>query len=201
MSPHEIPPDDVETTALLLGRVRKGDMAARERMVRRYLPLLNRWAHGLLPDQARDIYDTGDLAQVTLVKAMGQLDHFEPRRRGAFLSYLRSTLMNQVRDLVRRARSRPGKGELSDDIPSGGRSFLDELAERDLMRVYETALGRLSDEEYKAVVLRIEHEFSYEDLAGALGKPTPNAARMTVTRGLLRLSRLMGEGPPPSRKR
>jgi RNA polymerase sigma-70 factor (ECF subfamily) len=180
---------------MLLGRVRQGDRAARERLVRRYLPLLNRWAHGLLPDQARDIYDTSDLAQVTLIKAMDQLDHFEPRRQGAFLSYLRSTLMNQVRDLVRRAKRRPGKGELTEDIPAGGRSFLDELTERDLMRVYEGALGRLTDEEYRAVVLRVEHEFSYQDLAGALGKPSANAARMTVTRGLLKLSRLMSEKP------
>ena len=190
-------PEDIETTAHLIGRVKRGDKAARDRFVRRYLPLLNRWAHGLLPRNARDIYDTNDLAQVTLMKAMEQLDNFEPERKGAFLSYLRTTLMNQVRDIARKKKRRPEQGELSDEIPVAGPSSLERLAEKDLMRVYELSLARLSEEEYNAIVLRIEHEYSYEQLAEALKKPSWNAARMTFTRALMKLSRRMKDFDRP----
>ena len=59
------------------------------------------------------------------------------------------------------------------------------------MRLYELALNRLNDEEYKAIVLRVEHEFTYEQLAEALEKPSWNAARMSVARAMLKLSKLM----------
>jgi DNA-directed RNA polymerase specialized sigma24 family protein len=39
---------------------------------------------------------------------------------------------------------------------------------------------------------RIEMELSYEELAEALGRPTPNAARSAVVRALLRLEEEMG---------
>ena len=43
----------LETTHQLVDRIREGDHAARERLIRRYLPLLTRWAHGRLPGSAR----------------------------------------------------------------------------------------------------------------------------------------------------
>ncbi len=191
-------PEDIETTAHLLGRVKRGDKGASDRFVRRYLPLLNRWAHGLLPQNVRDIYDTNDLAQVTLIKAMEQLDNFEPQRKGAFLSYLRTTLMNQVRDIARKKKRRPGRDELSDEIPIDEPSSLERLERGDLMRLYEASLARLSEEEYNAVVLRIEHEYTYEQLAEALKKPSWNAARMTFTRAVMKLSRRMKDFDRPA---
>src|SRR5207249_7571997 len=43
----------LESTATLLARVRKGDVAARDRILARYRPALHRWAHGRLPSRAR----------------------------------------------------------------------------------------------------------------------------------------------------
>jgi len=52
--------------------------------------------------------------------------------------------------------------------------------------------------------MRLEAGASYEDIATALGCPTPNAARVTVGRALHRLAEHMATpaaGPPmPSRR-
>jgi DNA-directed RNA polymerase specialized sigma24 family protein len=64
---------------------------------------------------------------------------------------------------------------------------------RDDTQRYEVALQRLKDEEREAVVARIEMRCSYAEIADLLGKPTPNAARMTVVRAMERLVRAMSE--------
>ena len=113
---------DVESTADLLARVRGGNDLARERLVQRYLPMLRTWAAGRLPGWARDLSDTDDLVQNTLIRALSKVKEFEPRREGAFLSYLRSILLNQIRDQIRHVKRRPGvegmNAEAADERPS-----------------------------------------------------------------------------------
>src|SRR5690606_6265763 len=89
-----------QSTATLLARVRAGDAAAREQLCAQYLPLLMRWAHGRLPAAARDLAETADLVQMTLIKALGRIDEFESRHEGAFLAYLRSALLNALRNEI-----------------------------------------------------------------------------------------------------
>jgi len=48
-------PRPLDSTAVLLERLRDGDSAARERLFARVLPLLTRWAHARLPARARDL--------------------------------------------------------------------------------------------------------------------------------------------------
>lgn len=105
-------PAALESTATLLARVREGDAGARDRLCGQYLPILMRWAHGRLPPVARDLAETADLVQVTLVKALNAVDRFQPRHEGAFLAYLRTALLNVVRSgsnaaCAEAARSRP----------------------------------------------------------------------------------------------
>ena len=189
------PPDDpggVETTAVLLGRLRAGDREARERLFARSLPLLQRWAHRRLPQRARDIADTDDLVQVALLKAFHRIGEFEARREGAFLAYLRTILLNAVRDELRRATRRPEVTEFDDTmIRDGGPSILDELIGRDKMRHYEQALERLTEEQREAVILRVEFGMSHREIAEAMGKSNADAARMTVARALVHLSRAL----------
>ena len=59
---------------------------------------------------------------------------------------------------------------------------------------YEAALARLRPEDRAAVVARIEMTGTYQDVAVALGKPSPDAARMAVSRALLRLAEEMSHG-------
>ena len=194
------PAPDPESTASLLARIQSGDDAARERLIRRYLPILTRWAHGRLPPQARGLVDTNDLVQVTLLKALERVKDFEYRREGAFLAYLRRILQNGIVDQLRAVERRPKHEEPHEGIVDEGRSPLEEAVGREILDAYERGLSLLSDREAEAVVLRLELGFSHTEVAEAIGSPSPDAARMLVTRALLQLAEVMdahGQGRGP----
>ncbi len=182
----------LSTTADLLSRARTGDATARDRLVRRFLPALSRWAHGRLPRGARDLTDTDDLVQVALLKALDHLEGFDPRHPGAFLGYLRSIVLNRIRDEARRVRRSPGRAEVPESMAHPSASPLEEAIGRETLARYERALGALTEDQREAVMLRIELGFTYAEIAEAIGSPSANAARMLVARGLVRLGDLLG---------
>ena len=137
--------------------------------------------------------DTHDLVQVTLLKALEKVKDFEHRREGAFLAYLRRALQNGVIDQVRMAERRPGHEELQEGLVDGARSPLEETVGKETLDAYERGLSRLSDREAEAVVLRLELGFTHAEVAEAIGSSSPDAARMLVTRALLRLAEVMDE--------
>lgn len=184
---------DPESTASLILRIRRGDETAEERLMRRFLPRLQSWAHGRLPSPARHLADTDDLVQNTFIKTLKRVKGFEPRHRGAFFAYLRRALQNQIRDQLRSARHRPGR-QLLREPAAADPSPLEEAIGNDRLRAYEAALDRLEEAQKEAVVLRVELGLGYKEIADVIGSPTPNAARMVVSRALVRLSELMDVG-------
>ena len=190
------PESEIESTARLLDRVRDGDPTARNDLVARYLPMLRRWSHGRLPRAARDMTDTDDLVQVALMNALNKIEGFVPRREGAFLAYLRTTVLNSVRDELRRMARRPGRDSLDERMPSFGPSLVERAIGREMLEAYEAALSGLPEEHQEAVIMRVEFGYTYPEIADALGSPTANAARMTVSRALIRLAEEMDEHRP-----
>lgn len=186
------PPHPGET-AELLDLVREGDRTARERLVARYLPLLRRWAHGRLPVHARGAVDTDDLVQVSLLRALDHVESFEARREGAFLAYLRRILINAVRDELRGAARRREWGELPESLSDPTPSLVEQVVGRELVERYEAALAELSEEQQEAVILRVELGYTYREVAAAIGIPSANAARMRISRALVRLAEAMGD--------
>lgn len=184
-------PAELESTAALLARARDGDRTAREDLVQRYLATLLRWGHGRLPSHARDLSDTQDLVQVTLLKALGRLGSFEPRREGAFLAYLRTILLNEVRGEIRRVSRRPRREPLGDDLAGPGPSPAEQAIGSEALAAYERALDSLSAEEREGVILRLEMGYTHQQVAEALGKPSADAARMLVARAVVRLTEAM----------
>ncbi|MGE5235764.1 MAG: RNA polymerase sigma factor [Acidobacteriota bacterium] len=181
----------LESTASLLELVREGNIDARERLIARCLPLLRRWAHGRLPNMARGMVDTDDLVQVSLLRALNQVGRFEPRREGAFLAYLRRIILNAVRDEVRRAVRRPGGDEPPEDIVDRAPSLVEQAIGHEIVERYEAALATLAEIQQEAVILRVEFGFSYQEIADAIVSPSANAARMMVSRALVRLAEAM----------
>jgi DNA-directed RNA polymerase specialized sigma24 family protein len=55
-----------------------------------------------LPAAARGHLDTADLVQDAAMHAIAKLDTFEPRHVGAMQAYLRQSVINRIRDEVRR---------------------------------------------------------------------------------------------------
>ena len=180
-----------ESTILLLERFRGGDRAALDRLLQRYLPPLNRWASGRLPHGARDLADTGDLVQDTILSALRHLPHIEIRGEGALQAYLRRAVLNRIRDELRRHRRRGPKEPLHETLRDDHTSPLDEVIGRETVERYEDALARLSPGEREAIIARLELGQTYPEIAAAMGKPTPEAARMAVNRAVARLARLM----------
>ncbi len=183
---------DADSSFVLLQRARSGDEDALNRLIERYLPGLRRFATGRLPRDRYDLLDTDDLVQETLMRAVRHLESFEARREGALRAYLRQSLLNRIRDEARRARRRPAPTELPEDAPAAGASPLEEAIGHEAVERYEAALLKLREEDREAIVARIEMGCSYEALAEALEKPSADAARMAVSRALVRLAKEIG---------
>jgi RNA polymerase sigma-70 factor, ECF subfamily len=181
------------STADLLSRARAGDAEALNDLFRRHLPPLRRWARGRLPRWTRDLRDTEDLVQETLAHTLRRIDQFEPRHEGALQAYLRQAVVNRVRDEVRRLNRHPAAAGLedSDHFADPSASPLEEAIGKEALERYEAAMQRLKPEEREIVLARVEMQQSYQQIAAAHGKSSPDAARMAVTRALVRLAEEM----------
>jgi RNA polymerase sigma factor (sigma-70 family) len=188
-------PDGIDATSTieLLAQARSGQSGATDAIFRRYLPRITRWARGRLPRYARDLLDTDDLVQDTVFQTLKRLPSFEPQHEGALQAYLRQAVVNRIRDEVRRAGRHPGKEGIEDEgHVDEAASPLDEAIGREAVARYEVALERLKPEERQAVILRVELQLPYAQIALEMHKPTADAARMAVARALVRLAEEMG---------
>jgi RNA polymerase sigma-70 factor (ECF subfamily) len=190
-----VPMDEaVESTFDLVERAKAGDSAALDRLITRCLPPLRRWARGRLPRWSRDLMDTDDLVQETVWRAVKRMEAFESRHVGALQAYLRQAIVNRIRDEVRRAKRSPMEIEIDEQHRDRAASPLDEAIGQQAVERYEAALSRLRPEDREAIIARVEMDGSYQDVADALGKPSVDAARMAVSRALLRLAEEMKRG-------
>jgi RNA polymerase sigma-70 factor, ECF subfamily len=191
---HAEPVRPLESTLDLLSLAKAGDRDALERLLARCVPVLRRWASGRLPRWTRDLMDTDDLVNETVLRAVNRLHLFEPRHEGALLAYLRKAVMNRIRDEVTRKKRMPPQQSLDENHADRGASPLEEAIGQEAVERYEAALSRLREEDREAIIARVEMESSYDEVAKALGKPSPDAARMAVGRALLRLAHEMNRG-------
>jgi RNA polymerase sigma-70 factor (ECF subfamily) len=185
---------DAESSVELLRRAHEGDSEALAEVCARYLPRLQRWAHGRLPEWARGALDTQDLVQDTFAQVIRHIDDFEPRHEGAFQAYLRLTLLNRLRDQIRSAQRKAPAETLNSDHPAPDPSPLEQVIGKEALERYDTALQRLRPDDREAVILRIEMGYAYAEIAEALHKPSAAAAYMTVSRALVRLAEEMSHG-------
>jgi RNA polymerase sigma-70 factor, ECF subfamily len=188
-----------ESTETLLLLVRQGDGSARDRLMARYLPLLRRWAHGRLPQRQRDIADTDDLVQVTLIRALNHLQEFESNGSGSLLAYLRQILLNEVRGELRKRQVRGEQIDIADaELFDDGESVVAHLVGHQRLRAYEAALATLGREQQELVVMRVEFGLDYAEIALEVAS-TPNAVRMRLVRALeVMAQHIAANDPAPS---
>jgi RNA polymerase sigma-70 factor (ECF subfamily) len=183
----------LESTFDLIERARAGDEDSLERLMARHLGPLRRFVSGRLPRWARDLSDTDDLVQETLLRTFERIEEIEVRGVGALQAYLRQAVMNRLRDELRRKGRAPAVVEVEEgglDLVAEG-SPLEEAMGREAFERYQAALTRLRPEEREAIIARVEMDYSYAELAEILGKPTPDAARKAAQRALVRLAEEM----------
>jgi RNA polymerase sigma-70 factor (ECF subfamily) len=177
-----------EPTIELVVRARAGDRPAMEALLERCLPPLKRWAHGRLPAAARGNMDTGDLVQEAALHVLGCLDRFEPRHVGAMQAYLRQSVINRVRDEVRRIGRNPPPFELQDEHASDRTTPLEAAIKSEAYEHYRDALSHLTPKDREMIVARIEVQWSLPEIAHRFGLRTVDAARMAVSRAVKKLT-------------
>ena len=180
--------DDLASTTELIDRARAGDQAALDRLFARLYGPLRRWTRGRLPAWARDLADTDDLVQDSLVQTFRHIGRFDSRGGGALQAYVRQAILNRIRDELRRANRRPAALALDDGERHAGASPLEQAIGREAVERYERSLARLKPRDREAVIARVELGFDYHELADLLGTPSVDAARKTAERALVRLA-------------
>jgi RNA polymerase sigma factor (sigma-70 family) len=184
--------DGTDTSVRLLRRYKDGDEHALGELLERQIQPMRHWARGRLPQWARDTMNTDDIVQDVLVRTVGHMNSFEPQHDGALQSYLRQAVLHRIRDEIRRKHREPDREAMDDNARAASPSPEDEAAAVELFEAYEAALQRLREDDREAIVLRVDFEVPYREIARIMGKPSEEAAQMAVSRALVRLAREMG---------
>lgn len=165
------PPSTAEDSeSELVDRARTGDAAAQETLARRYRQPAYLLALQMLSN--RD--DAMDVTQDALLRFFTTLDSFDSERR--VQPWLFTIVRNQVRDLWRRRRRRPGDSapdadSLTSQLVSPGPSPEADLRRQQLREEVWRALAKLPTDKREIVVLRDFHDLAYNDIAQVLGIP------------------------------
>jgi RNA polymerase sigma-70 factor (ECF subfamily) len=178
-------------TIELVVQARDGNQLALEALLQRSLPRLKRWARGRLPPAARGLIDTEDLVQDAAIHAVARLDQFEPRHVGALQAYLRRSVINRIRDEIRRVGRRPVAEDLSENLASSDASPLELAIRKESYARYRAALEQLRPRDRELVVARLEAQWTLAELRQQFGFNSAAAARMALTRALNRLIALL----------
>lgn len=184
---HRAPP--LSTTMDLFAHAQDGHPSAFDRLFRRLLPSVERWARGRLPGWARRRMDTADLVQEAFLNLFHRRPRVEPRRERALRAYLLASIQNRIRDEIRRAGLVEVSAPLAELAATGREaSPLEQAVAQQEEERFRAALSRLSPSDQALIVGRLDLGYSYEQLALALKKRSPDAARVAVRRALLRLA-------------
>ncbi len=186
--------------SVLVRRVRSGDEAAAEQLVRRYEPLIRRAIRLRIEDtRLNRVFDSMDVSQSVLASffvraAVGEYDLENPDQLIRLLvAMARNKLVSRVRQERRQQRdvrrvavlSAKDFAELVDPRPS----VSELLSKRELL---DRMRAELSDDERRVADLRCEG-YGWEEIASKLGGSS-QARRMQLSRAIDRIVRKLGVG-------
>jgi RNA polymerase sigma-70 factor (ECF subfamily) len=159
-----MPPAELDPVTL--ERARRGDRSAWRSLVERYQRLVFATAGRVLGVASPEV---PDVAQDALLKVLGSLDRFDPRGPARLSTWIATVTARTAIDAARRRRESVSLDAL-DDAPDATLRDPGEAMDDERSRVrLADALQRLSADQRAAMLLRVEHELSYEAIAAALG--------------------------------
>lgn len=180
-------------TVELVARAKAGDTEAIGAIFQRAVPPVLRWAHGRIPQTMRSQMDTEDLVQQAVMRTIPRLAHFEARDVGAMQAYLRQSVINEIRTVLRKVRRVQELGDLAETTESDEDSPLDVAIGNETYENYREALGTLRPSDRDLVLARVEAHWTNDQIAEHFGYRTVNAARVAVIRALARLRTALDE--------
>ena len=168
---------------VLVTRAKDGDGQALSELVARHQPRVERLARHIL----RDPDDASDAAQDALAKVCVRLAQF---RGGAqFSTWLHRLVVNTCLDAVERRKARSHE-PLADDLESDEDPSR-EAGISELRRELCAALGEVSPQQARIVLLKDVLGYSFEEIAAAGDMPV-GTAKCHAHRGRARLGERLG---------
>lgn len=179
----------------LVERVRLGDSAALDDLLRRHHPRLHAVCFRILGRRS----DADDAAQNALVSIARNLNSFDGR--SSFSTWAYRIAANAALDELRRRRRRP---QPLRDVERMHEHLADPRAERagdalENRELVERALAALPEEYRVALVLRDVADLDYEQIATVLDVPI-GTVRSRIARGRARLADSFGNRTTPSER-
>jgi len=145
--------------------------------------------------------DAEDLTQDVFLKIYSNLSSFD-LGRGSLQVWITTMTRNLLVDNFRRTRNQRATGSLDDGwesteelkpidrLVSGGASPHEAAASKELAKMVQEALGRVSVELREAVILRDLQDLDYKEIAQVLGIPE-GTVKSRISRGRAELARLL----------
>ena len=176
-----------DSTVEILDRAKRGNWAAAQALVARVTPSVRRWARGRVPPHVRQHANTEDVVQDAVLNLLKGIKRVRYRSVGELQAYLRTSVVNRIRDLMRGTRRRGIPLELGEALRDGAPSPLETAIMRQELSAFLAALQRLRPADRQVIIWRIEIGYSVDEIAERLGK-SKGAAAMTVSRAMARLA-------------
>jgi RNA polymerase sigma factor (sigma-70 family) len=178
-------------------RCMNGDSAAWAEMVRTH----HRRVYGLCYRFTGNGTDAEDLTQDVFLKIYSNLSSFDGAR-GSLAVWITTMTRNLLVDNFRRTRNQRATSSLdegwdgteelkpTDRLVASGRSPHEMVAQKELARMVQEALARVSVELREAVILRDLQDMDYKEIAQVLGIPE-GTVKSRISRGRAELARLL----------
>lgn len=180
-------PDDAE----LLFAYRRGDMSSLESLIRRHSVWLQAMLRGLLPSAA----DADDAFQDTWVRVIRSAGGY---RGGSVRAYLAAVARSAAIDRMRRGGrlvsldDDDGGVSAAEALPDAAPTPLERLESSATAEDVRRAVQSLPQGPRQVVLLRIEGEMPFKDIAAELGVPLGTALTWMRT-ATLKLREMLGE--------
>jgi RNA polymerase sigma-70 factor (ECF subfamily) len=178
-------------------RCMNGDSGAWAEMVRTH----HRRVYGLCYRFTGNATDAEDLTQDVFLKIYSNLASFDAGR-GSLPVWITTMTRNLLVDNFRRTRNQRATSSLDegwdsveelkpvDRLTAGGRSPHELVAQKELAKMVQDGLARVSVELREAVILRDLQDMDYKEIAQVLGIPE-GTVKSRISRGRAELARLL----------
>ena len=165
------------------------------KLLEEHRPYLKKLAEAELPESLRPRLDSSDLVQETLLRAFRQFGQFAGSTDAEFGAWIREILVNQIIDATRYHgryvrdvnRNQPLPDAVSCEKTISGSEVVRRAEASERLRA---ALAKLPEQYRMVVLLRQEHDLSFEEIGKRMERST-DAARMLWGRAVLQLGKLL----------
>jgi RNA polymerase sigma-70 factor, ECF subfamily len=181
----------------IVRRCMDGDSGAWAELVRTH----HRRVYGLCYRFTGNPTDAEDLTQDVFLKVYSNLSSFDTGR-GSLQVWITTMTRNLLVDNFRRTRNQRATSSLDDGwesteelrpidrLTAGGLSPHESAAQKELAKMVQNALARVSVELREAVILRDLQDLDYKEIACVLGIPE-GTVKSRISRGRAELARLL----------